>query len=464
VLAATPGSLPRAAEIGIDPYVLGFTLIVSILTGILFGLAPAFHGANTKPQEALKEGARGAGGGRHRGESIFVGVEVGLAVVLLAGAGLMIQSVWRLLQVNPGFNVRNLLTMQVALSPNVMTNPPGIRLAFQQLIERVEATPGVQEAAVTSLVPLGESDSENGFWIGTGPQPPLDQMKSAVSYIVTPDYHKTMQIPLRRGRLLTELDNTSAPAVVLIDEVFASHFFPGQDPIGQQLNLIGLGPVRIVGIVAHVKQWGLDSDDTNQIREQFYFPLYAIPDKFMSQGVTGLTLLVRTSTDPLSLVPGVRSQVAGPTQDQPVYLVRTMEQIISRSLAARRFTMLLLIVFAATALVLAAMGIFGVVSYAVNRRTHEIGVRSALGASRGQIVGLVLRQGMATSVAGMAAGLFGALALTRFLASSLYRVRASDPLTLMAVTVVLGATALLACYIPARRATAVDPVIALRSE
>jgi len=464
VLAAAPGSLPRAGEIGIDTYVLLFTLVVSVVTGILFGLAPAFHSATVNPQESLKDGTRGAGGGRHRAEGIFVAVEMALAVILLAGAGLMMRSVWQLLQVNPGFNTRNVLTMQVALSPKVMTSPPDIRLAFQQLIARVATVPGVQSAAMTALVPLGDNDNEMPFWPGTGPQPPHDQMKLAVNYIVTPDYARVMQIPLHRGRFFTERDNTASPTVAVIDDIMAGHLFPGQDPIGRQISLVVLGPVQIVGVVGHVKQWGLDTDDTHKVRDQIYFPVWQIPDKFMSEGVAGLTLVVRTGPEPLSLVPAVRAQVAGPTQDQPSYAVRTMEQTVSNSLAERRFTMLVLIVFASAALLLAAVGIYGVMSYAVTRRIHELGVRAALGASRQEIVGLILRQGMKLAAIGMAAGLLATLALTRFMASLLYGVRPTDPATLLAVTLLLAGIALLACYIPARRATAVDPVVALRCD
>jgi predicted permease len=464
VLAAAPGSLPRPAEIGIDPYVLLFTLVVSIVTGVLFGLAPAFHSANANPQESLKEGVRGAGGGRHRVEGVFVAVETGLAVILLAGAGLMMQSVWRLWQVNPGFNTRNILTAQFALSPNVMASPTAIRLAYQQLLGRAGAIPGVQSAAITSVVPLSESDSEIPFWPGTGPQPPQDRTTSSMFYIVTPDYPSVMQIPLRRGRFFTDRDNVASSPVVVIDDVLARHIFPGQDPIGRQISLMAVGPVQIVGVVGHVKHWGLDSDDTNKIRDQIYFPVLQVPDKFLSEAVAGLTLMLRTSPEPLSLVNAVRSEVAGPTRDQPIYAVRTMEQIISGSLAERRFTMLLLIIFAATALLLAAVGIYGVMSYAVTRRTHELGIRAALGASRMEIVGLVLRQGMKLAAIGMAAGLVAALALTRLMAGLLYGVRPADPVTLVAVTLLLGGIALLACYIPARRATAVDPVVALRCE
>jgi predicted permease len=464
VLAAAPGSLPRSGEIGIDPYVLLFTLAVSVVTGVLFGLAPAFQGANADPQESLKEGARGAGGGRHRAEGIFVAVEIGLAVILLAGAGLMIESLWRLWRVDPGFNTRNILTTQVALSPKVMASPPGIRLAYQQLLGRVAAVPGVQLAAITSVVPLSERNSEMPFWPDAGPQPAQDRMTSAMFYLVTPDYPSVMQIPLRRGRFFTDRDTLASPPVVVIDDVLARRVFPSQDPVGRQIGIMVLGPVEIVGVVGHVKQWGLDADDTARIREQIYFPFLQVPDKFMSGGVAGLTLVLRTGTEPLSLVSAVRAQVAGPTQDQPIYAVRTMEQIIADSLAERRFTMLLLIIFAATALLLAAVGIYGVMSYAVTRRSHEMGIRAALGASRGEIVGLVVRQGMRLAAIGMAGGLIAALALTRFLAGLLYGVRPADPATLAAVTLLLGAIALLACYIPARRAAAVDAVVALRCE
>ena len=464
VLAAAPDILPRSQEIGIDPYVLLFTLAVSVTTGILFGLAPAFHSANANQQEFLKEGARGAGGGRHRTEGVFVAVEMGLAVVLLVGAGLMMQSVWRILRVNPGFNTRSVLTMQVALSPGAMASPTAIRLAYQQLVTRVAAVPGVRSAAITSLLPLGDSDSEIPFWQGTGLQPAQDRMTSSMFYIVTPDYPSVMQIPLRSGRFFTDQDNTSSPNVVVIDDVLAAHMFPGQNPIGKQMSLIILGPVQIVGVVGHVKHWGLDSDDKAKIRDQIYFPVLQVPDKFLSEGVAGLTLVLRTGPEPLSMVSAVRTQVAGPTQDQPIYGVRTMDQTISGSLAERRFTMLLLIIFAATALLLAALGIYGVMSYTVTRRTHELGIRTTLGASRGEIVGLVLRQGMKLAAIGMAAGLLAALALTRLMAGLLYGVRPADPATLTAVTLLLGGIAFLACYIPARRATAVDPVVALRCE
>jgi predicted permease len=464
VLAAARADLPRAESIGIDPYVLLFTLMVSVATGVLFGLAPALQGANIDPQESLKEGTRGSGGGRHRAEGVFVALEVGLAVILLTGAGLMMQSVWRLWRVDPGFNTHNILTAQVAISPAVANNPQRIRQAYDQMIERVEATPGIRAAAITSLVPLDDNDSENSFWVGTGPQPPQDQLSSAMFTIVTPDYRPAMQFPLLKGRFFDRRDIVGAPPVVLIDDVMARHVFPGQDPVGQQMSVMGIGPITVVGVVGHVKHWGLDSDDTARIRDQMYFPFGQIPDRFMPEAMAGLTLIARTGPEPLSLTSAVAAQVAGPTRDQPLYAVRSMEQIISTSLAERRFTMLVLIIFASTALLLAAVGIYGVMSYAVTRQSHEIGIRAALGATRWEIVAMVLRRGMKLALTGMAAGLVAALALTRLMAKLLYRVQPADPATLASVALLLGAVALLACYIPARRATAVDPVNALRCE
>ena len=462
VLAAAPSNLPRADAIGIDPYVLLFTLLVSLATGILFGLAPALAGARTDPQDSLREFTRGSSSGRRRTEGIFVAVEVALAVVLLAGAGLMMQSVWRLWQVDPGFNTRNLLTAQVAVSPTATASGQRIRLTYDQMLERVAATPGITAAAITSLLPLGESDSENSYWVGTGPQPPLEQMSSAMFYVVTPDYRSAMQFPLLRGRFFDRRDTLSSPTVVVIDDVMARHCFPGQDAVGKQLSLGGLGPITIVGVARHVKQWGLDSDDTAKIRDQMYFPFAQVPDKYLPEAVAGVDLVVRTQQEPLSMVPALAPQVAGPTRDQPLYAVRTMEQVISRSLSERRFTMLVLLIFAATALALAAVGIYGVMSYAVTRQHHEIGIRSALGATRGEIVGMVLWRGLKLTGTGMAIGTVAAFALTRLMSGLLYGVRPADPLTLLSVLLLLGSVSVLACYIPARRATAVDPATVLR--
>jgi predicted permease len=463
-LAAVPGTLPRSQEIRLDPYVLLFTLVISLLTGILFGLAPAFHSAKVNPQESLKEGARGSGGGRHRAEGVFVVAEVGLSVVLIAGAGLMIQSIWRLWRVEPGFNIHNVLTAQVALSPTVMASPASIRLAYRRLLDRVASIPGVQSAAITTMVPLSNGYSETELWLGGGPQPPEDQMSWALSYFATSDYLRVMGIPVLAGRFFTEQDTLASAPVVVIDDVMAKHLFPGQDAVGKQFSLAGIGRVQIVGVAGHVKHWGLDTDDTAKVRDEIYFPFLQVPDKFMSDFVAGMTLVSRTAPDPLSVVSAVRAQVAGPTEDQPTFGTETMEQLISDSLTERRFVMLLLIIFASIAVVLAAVGIYGVMSYAVSRRTHELGVRMALGASRREILRLVVREGMAMAAIGTVVGLAAALGLTRFLASLLYGVRPADPATLAVVLLLFGGIAFLACYVPAWRATRVDPLVALRYE
>jgi predicted permease len=463
-LAALPDTLPRAEDIGIDGYVLLFTLGVSVLTGVLFGLAPAFKSARVSLQQSLKEGTRGAGGGRHRIEGAFVVLEMALAVILLVGAGLLIQSIWRLWRVNPGFNTGRLLTAQVALSPSVMSKPSTVRLAFDQVLSRVATVPGVRAVALNNLIPLSDNENDIGFWLGPGPQPPADQMRAALFYIASPDYLKVMGIPLLRGRFLTEQDTTASPNVVVIDDVMAKTVFPGENAVGKQISIMVLGPVQVVGVVGHVKHFGLDADDSAKIRNELYFPLKQIPDKFMTEAMVGVNLLMRTDGDPFRMLGAIRTQVAGPTLDQPMYGVRTMEQIITQSMAERRFTMLLLIIFASTALVLAAVGIYGVMSYAVGRRTHELGVRMALGASRQTVLTIVLRQGMTLALEGAILGLAGALMLTRFMAGLLFGVRPADPWTLIAVTLLLGGIALAACCVPALRAAKVDPMVALRYE
>jgi len=464
ILSAAPGYLPRTGDVGIDLRVLLFTLGVSVLTGILFGLAPAFHSSQVQPQETLKEGTRGSGGGRHRVEGVFVVVEVGMAVVLLAGAALMIQSIWRLWKVDPKFNPHNVLTAEVALSPTVMASPNATRMAYQQMLDRVEAIPGVQAAAVTQMLPLGERDSENAYWVGHGPRPPQDRMSPCIFNLATNDYLRVMGIPLRSGRFFTDRDTVGSQHVAVIDEVMAQHLFPRGDALGKEISLIAIGTVQVVGVVGHVRQWGLDSDDTAKIREQVYFPFFQIPDPYWKEAAAGLILSVRTVPDPLSMVSAVRAQVAGPTEDQPLYAVKSMDQVIADSLAERRFSMLLLIIFASTALVLAAVGMYGVMSYAVSRRTHELGVRMALGASRQTVLSLVVREGMTLAGSGTLVGLAGAWGLTRFMAGLLYGVQPTDPVTLATVALLLAVIALAACCVPAWRAARVDPMTALRYE
>jgi predicted permease len=462
LLAAVPGGLPRKEAIALDGSVLLFTLVVSLLTGILFGLLPALEGSRSNLQEALKEGGRSPVGGQRRTQSIFVVSEVALALVLLVGAGLLIRTLQRLWDVNPGLNPQHVLTVQVALSPTLLDDPSKIRIAWRQLLERVRNIPGVESAAVTILVPLSGYDAKTSFWTSDHPPSSLAQMPMALTYFTTPGYLRTMGIPLLRGRYFTEQDAENSRKVVVIDEVLAEHFFLGQDPVGKQLHIYRSGPAEIVGVVGHVKHWGLDADDSAKIRDQFYIPFFQIPDQFMPQA--GLTLVLRTTSNPLSVVSAVSKQVMGPGKDQPVYNVSSMEQLISSSVARRRFLRMVLVIFAGLALTLAAIGIFGVSSYSVSRRTHEIGIRMALGAERRDVLASVVRQGLTLALAGVAIGLVAALGLTHFIAGMLYGVQPTDPITYVSASLLLTAVAVLACCIPARRATKVDPMVALRYE
>jgi len=464
LLGAVPGGLPRNEAIALDGSVLLFTLVISLFTGFLFGLAPALESSRSNVQEALKEGGRSAVGGQRRTQSALVVSEVVLALVLLAGAGLLIRTLQRLWDVNPGFNPQHILTMQVALSPTLVDDPSAIRTAWRQLLDRVRNMPGVESAAVTILVPLSGDDNEMPFWTSGQPPSSMAQMPEALTYITTPGYVRTVGISLLRGRYFTEQDSESSRKVVVIDDVLAGHFFPGQDPIGKQLELYMLGPAEIVGVVGHVKHWGLDADDSAKIRDQLYFPFFQIPDQFMAQAKTGLTLALRTGSNPVSVISAVSKQVMGPGGDQPVYNVRSMEQLISSSVARRRFLRMVLVIFAGLALALAAIGIFGVISYSVSQRTHEIGIRMALGAERRDVMKLVVGRGLALALAGIAIGLAAALGLTHFLAGMLYGVRPTDPITYVFASLLLTVVAVAACYIPARRATKVDPMVALRYE
>jgi predicted permease len=464
ILAAVPGGLPRQEAIGLDGNVLLFTLGLSLLSGIVFGLAPALQSSRSDLQETLSAGGRSVAGGQHRTQSALVVAEVSLALVLLAGAGLLIRSLQRLWDVNPGLDPQQVLTAQVALSPTLPDDPSAIRIAWRQLLDRVRNIPGIESAAVTILVPLSGDDNEMSFWTSGQPPSSMAQMPVALGYITTPGYLRTMGIPLLRGRSFTEQDTENSPKVVMIDEVLATHFFPGQDPVGKQLQLAGFGPMEIIGVAGHVKHWGLDADDGAKIRDQLYFPFFQIPDQFMAMSKMGLRLVVRTSSNPLGVVSAVSEQVMGPGRDQPVYNVGSMEQLIAGSLARRRFLRMVLVIFAGLALTLAAIGIFGVMSYSVSQRTHEIGIRMALGAERRDVLKQVVGRGLALTLSGVTIGLIAALGLTRFVAGMLYGVRPTDPLTYLLACLLLTGVALLASYLPARRATKVDPIVALRYE
>jgi predicted permease len=474
VLAAVPGGLPRMENIGVDGWVLAFTLGVSLLTGIVFGLAPALQVSSTDLHETLKEGSRGSTAGHRRLRNLLVVSEVAAALVLLAGAGLMLRTVWSLGRINPGFDPRQVVTFSVGLSPANTSSSSRILQTFEQTVDSISNVPGVKSAAVSSLIPLRGSDSEIPFYVNGRPRPTSQgDMSWALLYATSPGYLKAMDIPLLRGRYIEPQDMRRGSHVVVIDEVMARTVFPNEDPLGKSLVVADLSgalgpeasvPMEIVGIVGHVSHWGLDSDAAARVRSELYLPLSQIPDQFM-QGMAGsIRFVVRTGADPLGMLPAPRSAVLQAGNDQPVYGMRTMDQIVSASIADRRFSMLLLGIFAGLALLLAAVGIYGVVSYTVAQRTREIGIRMVLGAGQADVLKVVLTQAMLPVLAGLAIGLAASFGLTRLMAGMLYGVNAGDPLTFIGVALVLAAVALAATLVPARRATRVAPVVALRYE
>jgi predicted permease len=466
-LSVLPTALPRAQEIGLDTRVLLFTLAISLLAGVFFGLAPALKMSPGNLQDTLKESGRGASGTRHRVQGIFVVVEMAMALVLLAGAGLMIRSLTRLWDVDPGFNPGNVLTVGVSLPPTMMTaTPDAIRAAFREVDDKVASIPGVEAVSQAwGAVPMS-GDDEQTFWFEDQPKPANENdMNWAIDYIVEPGYLKTMGIPLQRGRFFTDQDNEHSPRVIVVDDVFARKFFPHQDPIGKRiLSNYFAGPAQIVGVVAHVKQWGLDTDDTEKLRTQFYIPCMQMPDSFVSMAPSGSAMLVRSAQARTSLLDSIRHATQQISNEIVIFGPQSMDEVIAGSLAERRFSMILLVVFATLALLLASVGIYGVISYVVGQRTHEIGIRMALGARRLDILRLVLNGAGRLAVIGIAVGMVSALGLTRLMAKLLYGVGPSDPLTFVAVPAILISVALLASYLPARRATKVDPMVALRYE
>jgi len=466
-LGVLPTALPRAEEIRLDDHVLIFTIAISLLTGVLSGVTPAvLKTSQLDLHDTLEQGGRGVSGARHGAQSVFVVVEMALALVLLVGAGLMVRSLARLWRVDPGFDRHNVLTFGVSLPPSMMkATPDAIRAAYRQLEETLSSIPGVQAVSMTwEALPMS-TDDEQLFWLDGQPKPASDNdMNWAIDYIVGPNYLKTMGIPLRRGRFLTPLDNDHSPNVVVVDDVFASKYFPNQDPIGKRLNFNRTGAqAEIVGVVGHVNQWGLDADDTHSLRTQFYFPCMQMPDEYVAMTPSGAGVVMRSNGTP-ALFDSVRRTIQQMSSEQALFGVQTMDEIISDSLLARRFSMILLGVFAVLALALAGIGIYGVVSYVAGERTNEIGIRMALGAKRTDILRLILAGGGKLTAVGIVLGLVAAAGLTRLMATMLYGIGATDPVTFAAVALLLAIVAFAACYVPAWRATKVDPMVSLRHE
>jgi predicted permease len=466
-LAAAPELLPRSENIHLNAPVLLFTLVVSIVVGILFGLAPALKSWNAGPQTSLKEGGR-ATRPHHRVQSSLVIVQMALTLVLLVAAGLLLRTIRHLWEVNPGFDTRHLITFRVGVSHSLTKTPASTRIAYQQLIERIRQIPGVQAADFTDVVPLTRQGYTLPFWIGAQKPPSLQAAPRVAGFLTGPDYLKTMGIPLLRGRFFTAQDTTKSPCVFVIDSVFAQMYFPDSDPIGQtaSVGFAPMGPCRIVGVVGHVKLWGLN-DPKLAPQNQLYVSLYQDPDQWVASNYPDTSVLVRTPLDLSALLPAVKNAVYASGSDQPVFDVQTMRQILSESMSSQRFPMLLLGSFAALALLLASVGIYGVISYSVTQRVQEIGVRMALGAESQGIFRMIIGEGLRLSVAGLVIGTAVAVILTSLLSSFsqlLYGVSANDPSTFISVAALLITVAVLACYIPARRAVRVEPMVALRYE
>ncbi|MGD0359804.1 MAG: ABC transporter permease [Bryobacteraceae bacterium] len=461
-----PEALTQTQSVHVDSHVLLFTLAASVMAGIFFGLAPALKSSRAGLHATLKEGGRGSSGARQRLQGLFVAAQMAMALVLLVGAGLMIRSLGKLWSVNPGFNPHHAITFSVSCPSIQGVTPAALRASMRQLQDTVAAVPGVEAASLTAGALPMSGDSELPFWIDGQPKPATTgDMKTSLFYVVEPDHLKALGIPLERGRFLTYADNEHAPLVIAIDEQFATIYFPGQNPIGRRVNLAILNQAaEIVGVVGHVKQWGLAEDSHSPIQAQFYMAISQVPDQFVPLVARGGEFVVRTQGSPELELGAIRRATERINGQIVVYDTQPMDKIISNSLAARRFSMVLLGIFAALALALSCVGIYGVISCLAGQRAHEIGVRMALGAQRQDVLRLILGNGARMALIGVAVGIGASLALTRLMAKMLFGVSAYDPLTFLAVAGLLILVAMAASYMPARRAMRVDPVEALRYE
>jgi putative ABC transport system permease protein len=454
-----PENISQAREISIDFRVLGFTLFVSLATGVIFGLAPAIQAVRFNQIETLKEGGRDAatGSSGKRLRSLLVTAEVAISLVLLIGAGLLINSFLRLRNVDPGFRVDNLLTMTIVLPVPKYEEAERRSAFYKELIQRVEALAGVRSAAVTTSLPLYSQGSSIVVVIEGRPEPPPGQQPIIVTRIISPEYFDTLVIPLLKGRQLTEQDTRTSPKVVVISEAMARRYWPNEDVIGKRIAIGRIQRpedwIQVIGVVKDARQLL-----TRDPKPQMYLS-HQQTDFFAPEN-----LAVRTDVDPTSMAATVRNAVWEIDKDQPVSNIQTMEEILADSIARQRFSMLLLAIFASVALVLAAVGIYGVMSYSVAQRTHEIGIRMALGAQTGTVLKLAVGYGMKLVLIGIVVGLIAAFALTRVMSTLLFGVTATDPTTFALISLLLVLVAAIASYIPARRATKVDPIIALRYE
>jgi predicted permease len=459
-----PGNLPRAHEVTLDWRVLVFVLAVSLASGFLFGLAPALRAPARELELALRAGARTVVGSSRRLHSGFIVSEIAFAVVLLVSAGILGRTLLRLSSLDPGVNIRNVLTARVALAPGTLDNPARTRAAWQDILDRAHRVPGVESIAMVDTVPMREGDNELGYWT-TSAEPPRNQKPLALASSVTPEYLKVMGIPLRKGRFFGAQDRLGNARVVVIDDVLAQHAFGGQEAIGKRLwtDLVP-EPLLVVGVVGHVRYWGLAGDDQAHVRAQFYYPFAQVPDQYVRRWSELMSVAVRTRMAPLNVVEPLRREMRGAARDQVLYQTRTMEQLAGATLARQRFLLLLFGIFGGLALLLACIGIYGVLAYLTGQRAAEIGIRMALGATARDVIGMVFRQSLGMILVGAGLGVAGALAAARLLQRLVAGVQSIDALTFAFMTSLLVVAALLASFLPARRASRVDPMKALRQE
>jgi putative ABC transport system permease protein len=467
LVALSPGGILREWKVSIDPMVLAFTLAVSLLTGLLFGLAPAVVSCKPDCNESLKEGSRGStsGANRHRLRSLLVVSEVALSLVLLVGAGLMVRSFLRLQNVDPGFDPNQVLTLRLSLPEARYVEAHQVIGFYQQLAERLGQLPGVQSVGATHALPLGGSGGERPFLIEGRPSPEAGKEPAVQYRLISPGYFRTMRIPLISGRDFTEQDQGPAAGVVIINRTFARRYFPNEDPVGNRITLGGYPELwgEITGVVGDVRHWWVGSEAEPEM-------YWAYSQAWLARSATlnrlrrSLTLVLRTKEDAGTLVNQVRREVAGLDKALPISNLKTMNEWLAGSLVGARFNALLIGVFASLALLLAAIGVYGVMSYSVSQRTNEIGIRMALGAQKRNVLSLVIGQGMRLGLMGVGIGVVTALALMRVMTTLLFEVDPADPLTFVGVSVLLVGIVLFACWLPARRAARVDPMEALRHE
>jgi len=458
--------LPRSESIGINLPVLLFAFGISLAVGITFGLVPALKSSRADLQSSLKTGNRGYTRGHPRSQSALVIIQMALTVVLLVGASLLLRTIGDLWKVNPGFNFQHVIMFKVGLSPSLTKTASDTRVAYQQLLERIRRVPGVQAADFTNIVPLSEQDNGGPFWVGPQQSSSMQDAPHALYFETGPDYLQTMQIPLLRGRFFTSADTPDSEPVIVINSVLARTYFRDQEPVGQTITVAHWRTARVIGVVDNVKHWGLGDPGTYN-PSQIYICFYQLSDQWIPAFARSMSVAIRTPLDVATMMPAVRNVVYGTGKDQPVYEVRTMQQVVSESMSSQRLPMVLLGVFAALALLLASVGIYGVISYSVSQRVQEMGIRMALGAQRASVFRMVIWQGLVIALTGIGIGAIGALILARAISSFsnlLYGVGAGDPLTFGSISLLLITIAFIACFVPAQRAMRTEPMIALRHE